>query len=67
MDMKAKLAMFCLAAATFSAKPTMAQDPDTMVGKPAPKLQVAKWMNSKPLTLSALKGKVVVLDFWAFW
>ena len=24
------------------------------------------WINSPPLTLKALKGKVVVLDFWAF-
>ena len=26
----------------------------------------AVWINSPPLTLKALKGKVVVLDFWAF-
>ena len=67
MDMKAKLAILCLAAAAYASLPASAQDPNTMVGKPAPKLQVANWMNSKPLTLSALKGKVVVLDFWAFW
>lgn len=24
------------------------------------------WINSPPLTLKALKGKVVVIDFWAF-
>jgi thiol-disulfide isomerase/thioredoxin len=24
------------------------------------------WINSKPLTLKSLKGKVVFLDFWAF-
>jgi thiol-disulfide isomerase/thioredoxin len=24
------------------------------------------WINSQPLSLAALKGKVVVLDFWAF-
>ena len=24
------------------------------------------WLNSKPLTLKSLRGKVVVLDFWAF-
>jgi hypothetical protein len=33
------------------------------VGKPAPDLSVQLWLNSKPLTLKALRGKVVVLDF----
>jgi thiol-disulfide isomerase/thioredoxin len=26
----------------------------------------ADWINSDPLTLAALKGKVVLVDFWAF-
>jgi peroxiredoxin len=30
----------------------------------APRLQVATWLNSKPLDLSALRGKVVLLEFW---
>jgi len=40
---------------------------DAMQGKPAPALVVKEWMNSKPLTLADLKGKIVVLDFWATW
>ncbi len=36
-----------------------------LVNKPAPKLAVATWINSKPLRLSDLRGKIVVLDFWA--
>lgn len=40
---------------------------DAMQGKPAPALALKEWMNSKPLTLADLKGKIVVLDFWATW
>lgn len=38
-----------------------------LVGKKAPKLIVKNWHNSKPLSLDKLKGKVVILDFWAHW
>lgn len=40
---------------------------EELVGKAAPELKF-KWSNRKGLTtLSGLKGKVVVLDFWATW
>lgn len=38
-----------------------------MQGKSAPPLTVQNWINSKPVTLDELKGKIVVLDFWATW
>ncbi|HKI86870.1 MAG TPA: redoxin domain-containing protein, partial [Thermoanaerobaculia bacterium] len=34
---------------------------------PAPSLSAAVWLNSKPLSLPALRGKVVLLDFWMSW
>jgi cytochrome c biogenesis protein CcmG/thiol:disulfide interchange protein DsbE len=40
---------------------------EEMQGKPAPALSVTNWINSKPLTLADLKGKIVVIDFWATW
>ena len=36
-------------------------------GKPAPVLAVQDWLNSKEMKLADLKGKVVLLDFWATW
>lgn len=34
---------------------------------PAPEFVVKKWMGQEPSTLEALRGKVVLLDFWATW
>lgn len=39
----------------------------SMVGKPAPEIQAASWMNSEPLNWEKLRGKIVVLDFFAHW
>ena len=37
------------------------------IGKPAPAIAAENWLNSAPLSLQALKGKVVIIDFWAPW
>ncbi|HEX8652067.1 MAG TPA: TlpA disulfide reductase family protein [Pyrinomonadaceae bacterium] len=36
-------------------------------GERAPELIVAKWIDQAPVRLSDLRGRVVLLDFWAFW
>lgn len=38
---------------------------DGLIGKPAPELRGDTWVNGAPVTLENLKGKVVVLLFWA--
>lgn len=38
-----------------------------LVGNPAPPIAAETWINSTPLSLEKLKGKVVVIDFWATW
>src|SRR6185295_15501793 len=45
-----------------------AQHPeDAFVGQKAPEIKKSDvWINTAPLTLASLKGKVVVIDFWAF-
>ena len=42
---------------------------DAMEGKAPPKLDMEMWMNvgDKPPTWKSMKGKVVILDFWAYW
>ena len=36
-------------------------------GTPAPKIQVAGWLNGPGPTAEELHGKVIVVDAWAFW
>lgn len=36
-------------------------------GKPAPEIAKNDFVTGKPFSLSSLKGKVVLLDFWASW
>ncbi len=38
-----------------------------LIGKDAVPLEVEAWVNGDPLTEADLKGKVVLLDFWAVW
>jgi thiol-disulfide isomerase/thioredoxin len=38
-----------------------------VIGKTAPELSVEAWANGTALTAADLKGKVVLLDFWAVW
>jgi hypothetical protein len=44
----------------------LAQQPAVFRAKPPEITGVNSWINSKPLTLAALKGQVVVLHFWTF-
>jgi len=37
------------------------------LGKKAPSISAETWVNSKALSLDKLKGKVVIIDFWAPW
>lgn len=38
-----------------------------LLDQPPPALPAENWLNSPPLALPGLKGKVVVIDFWAPW
>lgn len=35
-------------------------------GASAPEIAGENWLNSKPLTIADLKGRVVLVDFWTY-
>ncbi len=49
-------------------KPEARKAKDALEGKAPPALVVGDWRNTdQPLALPALRGKVVLLDFWGEW
>lgn len=40
---------------------------EVRIGQAAPEISAQGWINSKPLSLAKLRGKVVVVEFWATW
>lgn len=39
----------------------------SLEGKPAPELEAAEWFGPKPPTIASLRGKPILLFFWAHW
>jgi thiol-disulfide isomerase/thioredoxin len=60
------LVLLCVAA-VFSSVAIAQHEEDAFVGQKAPEFKkLPLWINSTPLTLQSLRGKVVLLQFWAF-
>ncbi|MEO6594281.1 MAG: TlpA disulfide reductase family protein [Planctomycetota bacterium] len=38
-----------------------------LIGRPAPVLDCRQWMGAEAKSLASMKGKVVLIDFWATW
>jgi hypothetical protein len=36
------------------------------IGAPAPEVANGPWINSEPLTIGALRGRVVLVEFWTY-
>jgi hypothetical protein len=36
------------------------------VGQPAPEIAGGPWINSEPLTLEKLRGRVLLVEFWTY-
>jgi len=50
----------------FTAQPTAAAADLQNYGKAPDFAGISAWLNTKPLTLSSLRGKVVLVDFWTY-
>jgi thiol-disulfide isomerase/thioredoxin len=40
--------------------------PGVRVGQPAPEITGSSWLNSDPLSIAGLRGRVVFVEFWTF-
>jgi len=52
-----------IATGAFRPAPTEAQR-GARVGQSAPEITGGPWINSEPLSLGGLRGRVVLVDFW---
>jgi hypothetical protein len=61
----AVLAIAGAMAASVGRGPVAAQ-PGARVGQPAPEIAGGPWLNSEPLSLAGLRGRVVFVEFWTY-
>lgn len=60
----AAVAVGATTAGLWGAASATVQEGEELVGTPAPEWTVTTWINSKPLSLAQLRGKVVLLRWW---
>ena len=65
MWVKTGLAMMSLVAAMAAPTAVPARG-GPRLGEPAPEINGGPWINSAPLTMSALRGRVVLVEFWTY-
>ena len=46
--------------------PGAAESQALRLGAPAPEVSGQGWINSAPLTMQALRGRVVLVEFWTY-
>jgi hypothetical protein len=46
--------------------PTQGAERAIRIGQLAPEITGGPWVNSEPLTLGALRGRVVFVEFWTY-
>ena len=55
-----------LAATAVMAIPPAGQAVAPREGQPAPEITGGPWINSEPLSIEKLRGRVVAVEFWTF-
>ena len=68
----ASVAGTCVSAEAFQGDVTAVGDgiqgsQSSLEGKPAPALETSTWLGPKPQSIASLRGKAVLLFFWAHW
>ncbi len=63
--MKVSVALLCVAVFIFCS--VVGIGAEELVGAMAPEISAQTWFNTEDLTLTKLRGGVVVVDFWAIW
>jgi hypothetical protein len=58
------MAMMAVVLLAAGATPGLAEAP--RAGRPAPEIAGGPWINSAPLTLQGLRGRVVLIEFWTY-
>jgi hypothetical protein len=58
------LVLAALLAAVVVNGPAVAQA--LRIGAPAPEVAGNRWINSAPLTMQGLRGRVVLVEFWTY-
>ena len=39
---------------------------EVRLGRPAPEIGGERWINTGPLTMAGLRGRVVLVEFWTY-
>ena len=57
---------FCVAIIMTAGTPWLGEARAFSIGSLAPEITGGPWINSKPLALNELKGRVVLVEFWTY-
>jgi len=66
MTRRRSSAILIAALALLASAPGPARAQALRLGQAAPEIAGAPWINSVPLTLQGLRGRVVLVEFWTY-